>query len=187
MAKEVADKRTKRETGAHFYAVAATVSTCVILDEEGNDVFVGQGGFDAKPGDVSSRALAVLATILQDEELLVSENSQLHDVQARLFGLRIRDRLRIMALDALRHGVTENAAAPIPVGLWYHRPFEPAPFCDPYEAAIPSDLRADIPYDGLCQFLGIDVPQGVAVDTDARLQADLARQIALKCQLFYNG
>ena len=187
MAKEIADKKTKREAAAHFYAVAATVSSCVILDEDGTEVFTGTGGFDAKPGDVSSRALAVLATILQDAELLVSENPQLHDVQARLFGLRIRDRLRIMALDALRHGVTENASAPIPVGLWYHRPFEPAPFCDPYEAAIPSDLRADVPYDGLCDFLGIKVPSNVAVDTDAHLQADLARQIALKCQLFYNG
>lgn len=155
----------------------------MILNEEGTEVFSRTPGFDTEEGEVSAAAMEVLTDLLGGDELLVP-NSTFRDTQVRLFGLRIRDRLRIMAMDALRFYTTNNTTVALPVGLWYHRPFEPAPWCDPYEAAIPSEQRNDVPYDGLAEFLGIDVPPGADVDTDPRLQAELARQLALRCHLF---
>jgi len=182
--KEIADKTAKREETAHFQPIGGTVSQVVIIDDAGKEVLVRSAGFDSVQGEVSASALGSLASLLEDG--LLADNPTLHDVQVRLFGLRIRERLRIMALDALRyqHTAKVEVAVDLPVGLWYHRPFEPSPWCDPYEAAIPSELRSDVPFDGLCDFLGIPLPQGADVDTDARLQAELARQIAIKTQLF---
>lgn len=183
VAKEIAEKEEKRAANAHFYPVAATVTSCIIVDHKGDEVFAATPSFNTTPGDVAARALAVIATYIEQSELCV-DNPQLYDVQVRLFGLRIRDRLRILALDALRHGVVTGNAGDVPVGLWYHRPFEPAPWCDPYEALVPSELRSDVSYDGLCKFLGIELDPSADVDTDARLQAELARAIALRGQLF---
>lgn len=140
-------------------------------------------GFDTQEGKVAAAAMEVLTDLLGGDSLV--PNSTFRDIQVRLFGLRIRDRLRIMAMDALRfYALSSETDVALPVGLWYHRPFDPAPWCDPYEVAIPSEQRNDVPYDGLAEFLGIDVPPGADVDTDPRLQADLARQLALRCHLF---
>lgn len=183
MEKEVTEKRKARSDTAHFLPVAGTVTSCVLLDQDGKELFSAMPGFDTKQGDVSARALAVIATYLEQEDLLV-QNPTLYDVQVRLFGLKIRDRLRIMALDAIRYGLESGEGVDSPVGLWYHRPFEPAPWTDPYEALVPSELRRDVAYDGLCRFLGVDLDPNVDVDTDARLQAELARQIAIRGKLF---
>jgi len=180
----VAEKEAKREETAHFLPVAGTVSSCVVLDEAGDEVFSLAAGFGTPEGEVAWNAMRQIAELLDDGGFY-SGNSADHDVQVRLFGLRIRDRLRVMAMDALRYCAGEGLpTSAIPVGLWYHRPFAPAPWCDPYDAAIPSENRNDIPFDGLAQFLGIELPQDANIDTDPRLQADLARHIALAANLF---
>lgn len=185
MAKEIQEKKEKREAVAQFWPLAGTVHTCVIIDQDGNDVLASSSGFGTKEGEISHQALTLLGNLMSTGHGPLLQQSAMYDTGIRLFGLRIRDRLRVMALDALNfiHQTPQNQSDMIPIGLWNHRPFETAPWSDPYEAVVPSERREDIPWDGLCDFLNIAVPNGVDLDAEARLQAEIARQITLKCGL----
>lgn len=184
VAKEIEKKREERESQAHFLPVAGTVSSCVILDQNGDEVLSLGGSFENVEGKISHQALTTLVQLMATGSHNLLPDPELYDIGINLFGLKIRDRLRIMALDALRYISQTEGAEMIASAFWYNRPFETAPFLDPYEVVIPSDLRRDVPYDGLCDFLNIDLPEGVNPDTDARLQADIARRLALKAGLF---
>lgn len=183
VAKEIAEKRASREEQAHFYPVAGTIHTCVILDESGREVFSSTpAGFDqqtVQAGRTSYMALTVVRDLLKQFE---TEHGHSDDSPS-IYGLKVRDRLRVMALDAIRYMRESGIKDFIPPGLWYHTPFSPAPWCDPYEAIVPAEHRSNIPYDGLCDFLGISIPEGSHPDTDAQLQAELARQLTLSMQL----
>ena len=170
VAKEIEEKREKRNQIAHFWPVAGTVSTCVILDQEGKEVFSAAGGFSVKEGEVSHQAFMLLHQLIGEEPL----------TSIPLFGFSIRDRIRLMALDALRYINTQPNVETIPSRLWLHRAFENGPWADPCDLLIPSDLRNDISWSGLCDFLNITVPDRANLDTDATLQAELSRQIAIK-------
>lgn len=181
VAKEVQKKREEREAQAHFMPVAGTVSNVVLLDQEGQEVLTLSSGFGADEGSLSHQALTTITSVLGGD---LRAEPGANDIGISLFGLRIRDRIRVMALDALRYISQNEGADGLDPNIWYNRPFETAPYLDPYEVVIPSELRKDVPYDGLCNFLGIELPPDVNPDTDARLQADIARQLALKAHLF---
>lgn len=183
IAKEVDAKKKDRHENAPFFPVAGTVTACVILDEAGKEVFAASGGFDSTPGEISVQALQVITSCLEADDKLLAP-LELYDVSVRLFGLKIRERLRVLALDAFRYGLEHKQKIDIPVGLWYNRTFEPSLYLDPYEVVVPSERRNDISFDGLCRFLDIELDPSANVDTSPTLQAELARQIALRCQLF---
>jgi len=150
-----------------------------LLDTQGQQVFEGADEVDA--GSVSASLFNVLEELLPSGKLL-SDGSQREDVNVRLFGLHIRDRLHLAALDAL-HYLSKSSNKKPPIGFWYHRPFEPSPWLDPYEACVPSAQRDDVDVYGLCDFLSIDIP--VDLSTDALAQAQVALQItAAKAQMF---
>lgn len=183
VAKEIAEKREKQAELSQFWPVAATVGSCVILDQNGDEVFASSGGFGVPEGSVSYTALSTLARLLATGGDKIAAEPTLYDMGIRLFGLGIRDRLRIMALDALRfisQGTPADERYMIPVGLWTHKAFEAAPWCDPYEILVPSELRHDIPWDSLAEYLNIPVPQGVDLDADAKHQAEMARLLTLR-------
>jgi hypothetical protein len=183
VAKEIAEKREKQAALSQFWPVAATVGSCVILDQNGDEVFASSGGFGVPEGSVSYTALSTLVRLLATGGDKIAAEPTLYDMGIRLFGLGIRDRLRIMALDALRfisQGTPADERYMIPVGLWTHKAFEAAPWCDPYEILVPSELRHDIPWDSLAEYLNIPVPQGVDLDADAKHQAEMARLLTLR-------
>ena len=183
VAKEIAEKQQKQAELSQFWPVAATVGSCVILDQHGNEVFSGSGGFGVPEGSVSHTALSMLGRLLATGSDKIAAEPTLYDMGVRLFGLGIRDRLRIMALDALRYisqGTAEDARYMIPVGLWTHKAFEAAPWVDPYEILVPSELRGDIPWDSLAEFLNIPVTPGIDLDADAKNQAEMARLLTLR-------
>ena len=184
VAKEVARKREEREAQAHFYPVAGTVHTCVVLDIKGEVLHKTTPGFDAPAGESSYRTFEFLQGFLLNNGYDKKNMSTLREEENVLFGLRIRDRLRIMALDAIRYANNNNRDISVIIPeLWYHRAFEPAIWCDPYEGVIPSERRNDVPYDGLCAFLDVELAPNIDLDTDPEKQADIARQIALKTGL----
>lgn len=173
MAKEVEEKRARREEQAYLWPVAGTVHSCVVIDQDGKDVLSAAGGFNAIEGETGYRAMFHLAQFITPDEQGVV-----------LFGLNVRDRMRVMALDALRYCQLNPTAEKIPPHLWCHKAFESGPWADPYELLVPSERRSDIPWDGLCDFLGIELPPaGVNLDTDPKAAAEIARQLTLRGNL----
>lgn len=185
VAKEIAAKREAREENAHHLPLAGTLSTCTILNQHGNEVFVGVSDYAAAPGQLSYEVLTFIADTLQlgarplDDLLRTSST----DCGSVLFGLRIRTRLRIMALDALRYIHSQHIAGTVHCALWQHRPFDPALWADPYEVIIPSDFRNDVDYAALCDFLNVPYP-GASLDTNPQQQAQLALDLSRAAQLF---
>jgi hypothetical protein len=186
MAKEIERKQQQRAEQAHFYPVASTVASIVILDIDGKEVFKAGGGFEGVQGKASYDAMVILGKLLDGTEEDVPND--MDDIGCCLFGLKIRDRLRIMALDALHyarhHEEDLNDLFP---GLWTHKAFTPAIWCDPYEMIIPSERRNDIPYDGLCKFLNIQLADNANVDTNPALQAKIALELTLCTNLTYTA
>lgn len=182
MAKEIAEKQAKQAEQAQFWPVSATVSSCVVLDQHGNEVFSSASGFNIAEGYVSHTALMAIANLVSSSGEQLTVIPTLYDMGVSMFGLRIRDRMRILALDALRYISQATATEDrymIPVGLWTHKHFEAAPWTDPFEVLVPSELRNDIPWDSLAEFLNIPVPTGDP-DADAHLQAEMARLLTLR-------
>lgn len=179
IAKAIADRKATQDKSAPFWPVSGTVMAAVIINHEGKEIFSESS---RQPGVVSTNCLRALAHLLSDEHgLHISENT-LHDVNVRLFGLFIRDRMHMMGVDAERAAAQNGSGSDIPPGLWSHRPFAPAPWLDPYEFHIPSEQRAHVGVDGLCDALGIQYPANTMADPLA--QAQVARQLALRANMF---
>jgi hypothetical protein len=176
----IEERMKEREEQAHYMPVAGTVHTCVVLDVRGDLLVEESSGFNTKEGEVAYKSLTAIASLLNFN---FAPHEDPYQCGAVLFGLNIRDRLRIMALDALQYIARENVQAQISPHLWFSPAFTAGITCDPYETVIPSDRRKDIPYNGLCKFLGIDLGATIDLDIHPRLQADVARKIALTTQL----
>lgn len=158
---------------AEYYPVTATVTAAALLDQSGATVFTSN---DNVAGKASYDTFQFLAHHFENHMPSPVWRS-MDDPGFYLYGLRIKDRLRVMALDAARYVAHTPAAAPVPAGLWYNKPFEPTYWCDPYDSLIPSERRGDIPYDALVDFLKIDMPPGDVVKSDPVVQAHLAAMI----------
>lgn len=189
VAKEIAEKKEKQEAQSQYWPLTATVNSCVILNQDGEEVFVGNSGFSTAEGEVSHTALLTIGGMYAGSDDVSKLNIQptMYDLGFSLYGLNVRDRMRVLAIDALRfanQSVEGAVPSMVPVGLWYYRAFETAPWCDPYEAVVPSELRNDITWDSLAEFLGITVQPGVNLDSDAHMQAEMARQITLRAGLY---
>lgn len=184
VAKELEEKRARREEQAQFWPVTATVSTCVIIDQTGNEVFRATAGFSTVEGEVSYKTVEILTRLMTTGSYPLTKAPTLYDLGSRLFGLRIRDRMRVLALDALRYAnLTKNGLENIPVGLWNHRPFEHAPWTDPHELIVPSEMRSDVAWNNIGEFLGLQIGD-MQIEADAKAQAEVARQLALAANLF---
>lgn len=172
MLKEIEEKRALRHEVAHLWPLAATVHSCVLLDQDGVEFFYAGSGFGTVEGKVSYDALMAIDRMFGDT---LQEGTH-------LFGLRISARIRIMALDAMRY-IQANAkngqpVEMLPVRVWLHKAFETGPWADPYDILVPSERRVDIPWNLLCEFLGISVP-AIELDTDPREQARIARELVI--------
>lgn len=180
VANEIAMKQQARMEQAHFLPVSGVVSSCVIIDIHGDIVFNSGGSFESTSGKISYDAMQMIATAWKDTINPVPNGST--ELGYRLYGLRIRDRLRIMALDALHYANTSGVSVSnIIPELWYNRPFEVSSWCDPYDMIIPQQNRNDITFDGLCEFLGY--PISGTHEHEPAAQAEIARQLTLRSNL----
>ena len=177
--KEVAEKKAKQAEQAHTYPVSGTVQAAVLLDSAGNVIFTTFHDTTQAPGDVSMRTLYQLWQLGLHQSMQATPE----DCGVRLFGFHISDRLQLMYMDALHYGVVTRTPVDIPPGLWYHKPFESAPWADPFHMLVSSDRRdKDIDRQGLCDFLSIPCPDDLM--EDPAVQANVARLMALRGQLF---
>lgn len=180
VAKEIAEKKAAQEEQAGFWPVTSTVTSVVILDQNGTQCFTAASGINGHIGEVSYRTLQYLHDVLD----LTGSHACSHDLGINLYGLKIRDRLRTLAMDALYY-VTQRAKAgeryaQIPVGLWYNRPFAPTIWADPFDVLLPTENRQNFSWESIANFLSI--PQfhdPATIDENPVMQADVARQLAL--------
>ena len=180
VAKEIAEKRAKQEAEARTYPVAGTLQAVAILNSAGEPVFTTFHDPNQPAGDVSHRTLVWLAQARVTDPVPVAPAV---DCGIRLFGFGIPEFMRLMVLDALYYSRVARVQVDIPLGLWYHKPFEAAPWADPFHMVIPSEHRnKNIDRQGLCDFLGIPCPDDL--EEDPQQMANVARLVALKAQLF---
>lgn len=181
VAKEITEKKAKQEAEARTYPVAGTVAAAVIMNSAGEALLTTCHDASAPAGDVSVRVLQWLAAANAVDP--VSDYDPRTDCGIRLFGFGIADFMGIMFLDALGFARATRTDVDIPLGLWYHAPFEQRPWADPFHILIPSERRdRDIDRQGLCDFLGIPCPDDLMDDPGQ--MANVARLMALKGQLF---
>ena len=178
---EIERKSAEREENAMFIPGAATVSGCCIIDQDGERLLdVTAGGFTAGAvGSVAASAMQVIASVLEDSD----ECRCYSDVGAVIYGLRIRERIRLLALDALAFSATSDVKIRVPVGAWFSPHFEASLLCDPYETAVASTFRNDIGYTGLCSLLGVPLPPE-DLDASPSDQAAVALSLSKALQLF---
>lgn len=171
-AKDIAKKRQAQAERAYRQPVTGYVDSLVILGRHGERIIEAA----CPEGDTMTASRQLVSFINAYPGAvprLRTEHS--NDVGTRWFGFDIRDNLGMIALEALRAGES------VPPCMWLYRPFQAAPFADPYEMAVQSSLRGDVDLHALCEFLGIEVP--VDLVTNPVSSADLARRLTLATQL----
>lgn len=178
MEKEIQEKSIAREAEAVRWPVAATVTSCVILNAEGELLHSELALSGTAPGAVAYSAVMRLQELLDVQRQLGDPPAG--PLKALLFGLQVRDNLRIMALDALRYARVENLLVPS-ARFWAHRTFEPGIYADPYEVLVPAERRNDVGLDELLRFLGISYSD--ASPGSAYSQAYLARLLTVNTGL----
>ena len=193
MAAEIQEKQAAREIDAPYCPFTATVTAAAVLwvnmdmpeDAEDRVVVHQFTQLDGSVGGkVSHSALRVISQAL-DYTARYSPNfdPEIHSVRAcSIFGLKIKDRLQLMAADALRYCADSGTYCDIPPELWSHPNFKSAIWCDPYDVIVPSDQRQWVKYDQLAAYLKINVDLA-AVETDALKQAQFAMALAKAANL----
>lgn len=167
----VDEKRDELAKMACYYPVTGTVTQAVLLNQDGASVFSASD--NAPQGKVSYDTFHFLAHHFENH-MPSPVWRAMDDPGFYLYGLRIKDRLRLMALDAANYVARTPDAAPVPSGLWYNKPFEPTYWCDPYDALVPSERRGDVPYDALLDFLNLGLSPGLDIEQDPVAQANKA-------------
>jgi hypothetical protein len=101
---------------------------------------------------------------------------------AKLFGLNIREKLQLLAIDAMGYCADQDISFAIPSSLWSHPNFMSPIWCDPYDAVVPSDQRQWVKYEQLATYLCITQPPR-DMENNAEAQIDFAWQIATAANL----
>jgi hypothetical protein len=146
-----------------------------------NEETVGTSG----EGGIAFQALAYIQeTLRYDDATIATGDPAVCSVRnAAIYGLRVRENLQLMAIDAMRYTANAGIAFDIAPELWCHPNFRSAIWCDPYDVLVPSDQRAWVKYEQLAAYLKIPLDPA-AMEQSAELQAQFAEQIAYTGNLY---
>lgn len=176
--KFVDEKRAKQEELANVTPFSCYLASVCVLDQDGQTVLAAACG----PDDTYAASLALTQFAGQQQAGI-----------SRWYGFDIRDILLSAALETMRHN---NLVVPanegmwttiVEPGFWYNRPFAAAAYIDPYEALVPSQLRAEVDIVALCDFLGLSHPSMMLAENHverAHLAFTLARVANLDARVF---
>lgn len=176
--KFVEEKRAKQEEQAHVTPFSCYLSSICVLNQDGQTVLASACG----ENDIYTASLALVQ---------FANNRGAHNLLWCGFGMR--DIMLSAALEVMRYNVIEVGGnsdlqpIPLPHHIWFSRPFTHGRWIDPYEALVPSQLRADIDISGLCDFLGLPLPSLMLAEHHierAQLAWQLARVANLDGQVF---
>lgn len=181
---EILEKKRVQEEQAHMFPFTAAATSIVILDEIGNCVLQAKDDGELT-GATSALAMAFLenhlATYIMNRDTLPRPLG----IGARLFGFDIKERMRTLAMDALRYTLQYPQQQKVPSWLWASRMFDSHPlWCDPYEVIVPSEHRNNFPWANVVRFLGGDADRiSTDFNNDAYAQAEASRQLAKRAGL----
>lgn len=100
-----------------------------------------------------------------------------------IFGLRIQEKLQLLAADAMRYAAAVEMGNDIAPELWYHLPMQTSIWCDPYNVIVPADQRQWVKYEQLAEFLGLQ-PPSPELESDPVGQARFAKLLAKAANLY---
>lgn len=193
MAKEIEEKRQKQQQQSHAWPFTSTVTHVVLLDQTGEIVTEITAAERHIPGEVSVEAFRSIARALLEDDLPDSLPKSRYDLGIRLFGVGIREAIRVMAVDAMQLMANDTRPQPtdpdyVPadmpnVSQWYQRSFGEAAWLDPYEAIVPTEHRGNFDVATAARNLCINV-DALQTTGPAFAKAELARQLALRAALF---
>lgn len=199
MVAEVEEKRLARAAEAPYCPFTATVTSVVVAVPE-RPLAVGEKlrwhvlysdtkppttVFESQPnGELAYAAIKLLCQMLgYDDAVVANMNPGVFSMQCtRIIGLRIREKLQLMAVNAMRYCAESHKPFDIPPAVWSHPNFQPAIWCDPYDAVVPSDQRQWVKYNQLADYLCI--PQPVAdMENNPLAQVHFAGEIVRAANL----
>lgn len=181
--KEIAEKRRVQEEQAQFFPFTGSVTACVLLDRNGAVVMDVKNSGDDFSGILSADVLATIEAYYQRHSIQPRTTGDNTDIGVSLFGFNIKERMRLLAVDAMQAQYHRPDYKPPHVGLWSHKTFEAAPWCDPYDVIVPTDHRNNFTWLHVAKYLGINVAGADTIDSNPMLQAELARQFAVRAGL----
>lgn len=197
MATEIEEKRLARLAEAPYCPFTATVTSVVIAatvaDSSGLPMRWEAVHKDSVPnaadGPRNRGAVAYMAMkLLRDfigygDSVVANMNPGVFSTQcAKLFGLNIREKLQLLAIDAMGHCAEYGIPFSVPPSLWSHPNFMSPIWCDPYDAVVPSDQRQWVKYEQLARYLHIPQPPQ-DMENNAEAQINFAWQIATAANL----
>ena len=176
--KFIDEKRAKQEETANVTPYSCYLSAVCVLDQDGQTVLAA--ACDENETYSASLALVHFASYRNAANLLWC-------------GFSAREILLSASLEVMRYNVIEtdpDSGVPLvalPHACWFSRPFTGGRWLDPYEALVPSQLRADVDIVALCDFLGLPAPSMMLGENHverAQLAYRLARVAGIDAQVF---
>lgn len=199
MAAEIEEKRLARAAEAPYCPFTATVTSVVIaapadvtlpeggqipweVVHEDSTLVPAENGGRRTVGEVAFMAMHQLRMKLNVRNGLSGNPAAMVESATHLCGLRIREKLQLLAIDAMRYAKNAGLSFSIPAGLWWHPNFSSPIWCDPYDVVVPSDQRHWVKYEQLADYLRIPFPCD-GVENDALAQVHFAGEIARAANL----
>ena len=149
-----------------------------------NDYVPNTADGERPKGAVAYMALKMIGDLIgYDNPVVANMNPGVFSTQcAKIFGLSIREKLQLLAADAMGHCVDQGVSFAVPPSLWSHPNFMPPIWCDPYDAVVPADQRQWVKYEQLASYLRIPQPPR-DMENNAEAQIDFAWYIARAANL----
>lgn len=134
-------------------------------------------------GSIAYHALRYMQATLFPEGVVPLDVMNIRSIrESRIYGLRVRENLQLLAADALRYIPQGNRTDILPE-LWCHPNFHAALWCDPYDVLVPTDQRTWVKYEQLATYLGITANFATMPEAAAQ-QAAFAQKIAYVGNLY---
>lgn len=172
--RDLAKKRVKQEAAAPLTPYCGRLTHVVVLGEEGNEPL-----FEVS-GSTSAKQLIQWLEEQYPNRLGASIKGDPSYVPGYFLGFNIKSMFEMACKQVLVHNQTVKRPIKVPVRLWYN----PAGLLhDVADCAISSGDRDVLSLNSVLQALGIEADAEQLV-TDVNMQAQVARELTQKLQLF---
>jgi hypothetical protein len=186
IAGRIEEIQAERQMEAGTMSMVGTLTSAYVIDKDGNTVFDIKS---RKPGERCSVAMPFLQWFMQEFGEQFADSLRFGETtpQATIFGLRLKQFLKVAAFEVLGLNINKSDAEQvhIPVRLWHN----PIGVYDPAEVMLTGPERKDLDLIALMQYLQTTFPSGkpstslLELEEDAHAQAFVTKQLVERGQL----